>query len=234
MTSTKVFISYSRQDEQVADRIVSNLDGLGLDVWVDRREIQPGDSFLNKMNQGLGSANYILVLFSNASLQSQWVEREWMSGLANHGTTLIPIRLESEAIPPLLKDIVYIDFVQDQQKGLESLKSFFQREFSLVPLSPQDVSRRDSIPLLLQEATRRELRLVAQRCVSEDNFMSFLFDEDIDPSAIGGNSLNERLVNLLHFTNTEGILKDFAVWLNRERKRCVENQLKLIRQGYTE
>ena len=160
MTKPKVFISYSRQDIQIADKIVSALDSLGLSVWIDRREIKLGDSFVEKINQGLGSANYVLVLFSNAAIKSQWVTREWMSSLASQSTIIIPILLENGAIPPLLKDIPYINFVTDPQKGLKELTEFFQREFSAA-FAPQSRRGNDATTILLQSAKLREIRLVA-------------------------------------------------------------------------
>lgn len=224
----KIFISYSRQDEQVADKIVANLDSLGIPVWLDRREIQPGDSFLEKMNQGIGQASYVLVLFSNSSLQSKWVTREWASALANQSTTLIPILLEDGAIPPLLQDIVYIDFVSDHEKGLVNLANFFDQELSVITLVK---GRRGSASIPLHKASRRELRVVAQKCMNETKIMDFLFDMEIDPGEIGGSSLNNRLTNLLHYVNRDGMLKDFAIWLSNERKKCVEYQLEQVRQG---
>ncbi|CAN1212791.1 TIR domain-containing protein [Tumidithrix helvetica PCC 7403] len=231
-SAPKVFISYSRKDAEIADRIIDALDATGLSVWVDRREIKPGDSFLEKMSQGIGNANYILALFSDAARQSRWVTREWMAGLANESTTLIPVRLETGAIPALLKDIVYFDFVKDLQQGLEEIKSFFQKELGInrspqnyrSPLIPPPIS-----PLL--KVSRRELRLVAKQCVRDIEFMSFLYDADIDEGDIAGNSLNERLINLLHYTKTEGIDSEFADWLYKEKKRCVDNHLKLISEG---
>ena len=229
LAKPKIFISYSHQDSQIADNIVSALDSLGLSVWLDRREIKLGDSFLEKMNQGLGSANYVLVLFSNSALKSQWVTREWMSSLASQSTIIIPILLENGAIPPLLKDIIYINFVTDPQKGLKELTEFFQREFSAA-FAPQSRRGNDATTILLQSAKLREIRLVAQKCMVQKDFLAFLFDEDIDQDEIGGDSLNERLINLLHHTKTQGTLRDFLVWLSREKGRCVEHQLKLIRE----
>lgn len=77
-----IFISYTHQDADAARAIRSALDGAGLKPWLDEREISPGDSFLKCMNDGLTVADYVVVLFSQASLQSHWVEREWMSSLA--------------------------------------------------------------------------------------------------------------------------------------------------------
>jgi hypothetical protein len=230
MTQPHIFISYSRQDSQVADKIVDALDSLGLPVWIDRREIMPGDSWIERVDQALSNSNYVLVLFSHKARESSNVSIEWQSALARQ-TTLIPILLENGAIPSLLQSIVYIDFASDISKGLESLQSFFRREFSSFPIS--STTRRGSPPISLQAVSRRELRLVAQKCLNETIFLAFLWDEGIDKGEVEGssfNSFNERLVRFLHYLGEEDRIEDFAIWLSRERRKCVESQLKQLRQ----
>ena len=225
----KIFISYTHADSASARRIADALKRAGLEPWIDQEEIGPGDSFLEKMNAGLAASAYVLLLMSAAALASRWVNREWMSTLARQGTVLLPLLLEKCPLPPLLTDIVYIDFSNDFETGLRQLMEFFQRE-SRPATAPVEGRRGPLAAANLRGCSRRELRLVAQHCLDEPAFQAFLFDAEIEPGRIVGNSLHEKLVALLHITVTEGVLEHFADWLSRERPRCVTQQLEQVRR----
>lgn len=223
---TRVFISHSTVDAVVAQEIATALDSAGLSPWIDSREIRPGDSFLERMNQGISEASYVLLLWSEAAALSHWVMREWMSAAASRGTVVIPVLLDDSERPALLRDIVYIDLRRDRQAGIAALLDFFRRETS--PLRPPSAVRDGG--LSLRNASRRQIRLVALRCLDETGLRSFCFDAGLDPGSLAGASLHEKLVSLLHMAATEGLLLRFADWLETERYRCVRYQVDELRQ----
>jgi hypothetical protein len=221
-----IFVSYTRVDEAIAQQIVAALDRAGLQPWIDMREIKPGDSYLERMNEGLGEASYVLVLLSRNSLESQWVQREWLSTLADRATILIPIVLDNTEIPPLLRDIVHFDLRGDLSIGVARIVEFFQNETCQVPRR----AFRDNTGAkpLLAGVSRRQLRLVALKCVDNTGLSAFCFDASLDPNSLAGTSLHEKLVSLLHRVSNEDLLNDFASWLELERSRCVKSQLKML------
>ncbi len=221
-----IFVSYTRSDNAIAQQIVTALDQAGLQPWIDTREIKPGDSFLEKMNEGLGEASYVLLLLSRDSLESQWVQREWLSTLAGRATVLIPVLLDDSEIPPLLRDIVHFDLRGKISTGVEKIVEFFLNETSPVP---RRLFRDDgSVKPLLAGVSRRQLRLVAIQCVDSTGLSAFCFDAALDPNSLEGTSLHEKLVSLLHRVSNEDLLNDFASWLEVERTRCVKAQLKTL------
>lgn len=72
----KVFISHSNQDEALASEIVSSLEGAGLEVWYDRREIIPGDNWADRIAIGLREANAMVVLVTPSALESNHMQRD--------------------------------------------------------------------------------------------------------------------------------------------------------------
>ena len=78
----RIFISHASKDQEVARQIAAALDSAGQAPWLGLREIRPGDSFVERMNEGLAKASYVLVLLSEAANASRWVTREWMAALA--------------------------------------------------------------------------------------------------------------------------------------------------------
>lgn len=226
-SSPRVFISYAREDFDIAERIVKTLNEIGLVPWIDTTEIRPGDSFIEKMNEGLTKASYVLLLLSQASLSSKWVSREWMATLAEDSSVLLPLLVEDCNVPSLLKDIVYLDLRHDLEKGLEQLISFFKGETD--PALPYRAVKGSSAkPKGLQGVSRRHLRLLALRCLTETNLNSFLFDAQMGAGALKGNSLHEKITYLLVDLANQGILAEFADWFNLEPTcgRCIAAGLK--------
>lgn len=93
---SEVFISYSREDRSRAKKIAKRLQQLGLDIWWDR-EIPPGRSFDEVIQEALESAKCVIVLWSKVSVESHWVKEEAQRGL-DRGI-LIPVLVDPVPIP---------------------------------------------------------------------------------------------------------------------------------------
>ena len=171
----QIFISYAQEDAAMADLIVKALEGLAFTLWIDRAKIKPGDSFVEKMNQGLSKASYVVVLVSRASLASRWVSREWMSTLAAAETVLLPVLIEDCELPAILRDVLYVDLRTDKDAGLARLRLFFEKEHTPVTTTRETV-RAKSAGVTLRTVSRRHLRLVALRCMTEKELQGFLFE----------------------------------------------------------
>jgi hypothetical protein len=73
----KVFISHSSTDKPFVERLARDLlSGEGIDAWLDKWEIRPGDRIPDKLEEGLSSANVFLLILSPESVKSQWVSYE--------------------------------------------------------------------------------------------------------------------------------------------------------------
>lgn len=108
---TQVFISYSRSDMEFVQRLAADLQRAGLDVWWDISDIQGSDVWERKIQEGLNSSQYIIVVLTPASLESRWVRREYLSA-DNKGLRIIPLKLKaSNDLPLTLRDIQPIDSV---------------------------------------------------------------------------------------------------------------------------
>jgi hypothetical protein len=222
MVMKKIFVSYSHEDASPATQITRALEEAGFRLWIDQQEIRPGDSFLERMNEGLEDASYFLLLLSSAAVSSRWVTKEWMATLASGGTVIIPVRLDDTPLPLLLRDVVYVDMRPNMHAGVEEIVRFFRREISEV--SPR---LRTSV-FSLKHLSRRQLRLLALACLDELGLSSFCFDSQLDPRSLSGSSVHEKLVYLMHVAASEGLLESFAEWLEAERSKCLKQQIKTL------
>lgn len=104
MASPQVFISYSNADKAFADCLQVDLLSIGVSVWKDDKEIEPGDSISSRIEQAINTSDYFLFILSESSISSSWVE--WESRIAlslalrKGKPRVIPIRLHDVELPP--------------------------------------------------------------------------------------------------------------------------------------
>ena len=70
-----IFISYARADRPRAETLAAALHQTGWSVWWDR-EIPPGRSFDEVIEEALSQASCVVVIWSEASVRSEWVKTE--------------------------------------------------------------------------------------------------------------------------------------------------------------
>ncbi len=87
-----VFISYSRRDKVVADRVHQRVTQRGLSCFYDTRSINVGDLWRDELYGAIMSARTMILLISRNSLDSKEVLRETNKAI-NYETMICPIVL---------------------------------------------------------------------------------------------------------------------------------------------
>jgi hypothetical protein len=128
MMHPKVFVSHASDDK---DRFVmdfsKNLREKGIDAWVDKWEILPGDSLIDKIfEEGLKKADAIIVVLSQFSINKPWVKEELDASIVkkiNKGTKIIPVVLDNCEVPESLKSTVWekITDLENYQENLDRI-----------------------------------------------------------------------------------------------------------------
>jgi len=110
----KIFISYSRQDSEIARFLDSSLTTSGVETFLDERDILVGDSFPDRIYEGIGSAHHLLYIISNSSTTSEWVREELSVAKVKQkeekGFRILPVLIEDVPLPTSVKHIQYADF----------------------------------------------------------------------------------------------------------------------------
>jgi uncharacterized membrane protein YhaH (DUF805 family) len=91
-----VFVSYAREDRARAELMARNLEAAGYDVFWDN-EIPPGQTWADYTEAKLGESKVTLVLWTAASVASQWVREE--ARMARDKGKLIPVLLDGTPPP---------------------------------------------------------------------------------------------------------------------------------------
>jgi hypothetical protein len=93
----RLFISYARVDREPVERLAAALSAAGHQVWWDAA-LEGGHHFAAEIERELNAADAVIVVWSPASVTSNWVLDEAMHG-RDRGC-LIPVRFD-ETPPPL-------------------------------------------------------------------------------------------------------------------------------------
>ena len=154
------FISYSHHDRRFARRLFDQLQGQGIRCWLDEHQMLPGDDIYERVDEGIRLYDKVLLICSEASLTSWWVDNEVDSAFAKERRlmrerkekvlALIPINLDGylfdEAFrggkKQLLRSRLAADFA-----GWERDNEQFERPFErLVQALRSDAAVREPSP----------------------------------------------------------------------------------------
>ena len=191
MPNKRVFLCHSSADKPFVDRLANDLTQMNVGVWYDKWEIKLGDSILTKISEGIESHDYLAIILSKTSVQSDWVRLELNAGLMKEleekEVFVLPLLLEDCKVPVLLKDKRRADFKNSYEDGFEELL------FKIFPDSEKTITRTKEF--------RSAQYLISGLAATDNN---------------GTNTLNEtQLRFIFKFRN------EFKNWLGTEEKRLL-------------
>ncbi len=93
------FISYSSQDDPFARKLYDDLQNSGVRCWFAPEDMKIGDKILHSIDESIRLQDKLLIILSEDSIKSQWVEGEVTNALhleVERGEpVLFPIRLDN-------------------------------------------------------------------------------------------------------------------------------------------
>ena len=128
-----VFVSYASQDRERVAPIVEAIEQRGWSVWWDRA-ISGGAAFDRAIEQAIDDAGCIVVVWSDASVESEWVRTEANEGLERG--VLLPITLDDVRPPLAFRRTQTLEFT-DGRGDIEALISALQ---GIVPVGEEGVA----------------------------------------------------------------------------------------------
>ena len=203
-SKARVFVSHSSKDKPFVRKLVEALRGHNLNVWIDERELQVGDSIVAGVSEGLKDADYLVAVLSKASIGSRWVQAELnarlMEELSGKGVAVLPALIEDCELPTLLKDRVYADFRHDFNAGLQKLLAAFEQEGeSSVDAAPEVAIKAVSCSKKLSAITLADLRRRISKGMNRGEVSALWFAvlETEMENDMKGRELSECVISLL-------------------------------------
>lgn len=183
----KVFIAHSSKDHDFVLSLAKKLKEDQIDVWVDDWELEVGDSIIQKINEGLEKSSFLIIVFSEYSIKSDWVLRELNSTLMRQITKkdvkILPILLEvkPEELPPLLSDIYAVkfsrNFINETQykKLIEPIKEIVKSDelAKYQDIFFENIAHVDII-LGKKQPTRHEVEFIF-KLIRDDHYRNYFF-----------------------------------------------------------
>lgn len=146
MTQTmnpKVFISHASEDkERFVINFGTKLRAKGIDAWIDRWEMLPGDSLVDKIfAEGIKNAQAVIVILSRISVSKKWVREELNASVVkriNDNSKLIPVVIDDCEIPECLQSTVWekIDDLSNYDENLDRIIMSILGHREKPPLGP--------------------------------------------------------------------------------------------------
>jgi len=146
----KVFISHSSIDKPFVERLATDLRTReGIDAWLDKWEILPGDRIPEKLEEGLSQAGILVLVLSPESVKSQWVSYEkdaWLTAQVNEekramqeartpNRRLIPVLYKDCEKPFFLQSFLHVSINdQNYDAGFQQLIRGIRGESGKPPL----------------------------------------------------------------------------------------------------
>ena len=147
-----VFLSYSRRDSPMFERVRDTLCAVGLIVWTDEN-LKPGTpSWKNAIEKAIEQASCLVVLLSPDSKDSVWVERE-LEYASSHNIPIFPLLIrgtEKTAVPFELGNIQRADIRHDYAGGMRALVTGIGQQLAI----PNLIQRIDKATRPIQHVSR--------------------------------------------------------------------------------
>ena len=119
----RVFLSHSGRDRWIATQLDRNLRSIGgVETFLDEKDLQAGDRITERCRVEITRCDEMLIVFSSASQQSDWVKAEigaaWVLGKR---IVILLDKLSPRDIPQIVSDYKAFD-LNDAERYLEEVK----------------------------------------------------------------------------------------------------------------
>jgi hypothetical protein len=116
---SQIFISYSRRDVEIVDRIVGSLNEAALKVWIDREDIASGNSWRVQIVEAIDTCGAFVLMLSGNSAISTNVQKEVILA-QDSGRRIFVVMLDPVKPPAELRyQLAGLQFIDLQMLGLD-------------------------------------------------------------------------------------------------------------------
>lgn len=137
----RIFISYSRVDEQHAKKMYDSLAKERYSPWLDKVSLLPGQEWESEIKKAIRESHFFVLLLSKNSVDKRgYLQREIRFALDVFQTMpagsiyLIPVRLDECHVPETLASIQWVDMFPNWDEGIKKIcqSIYFQRSHEIL------------------------------------------------------------------------------------------------------
>jgi len=150
-----LFISHSSEDHHVVSKIKEDLQRNGFSSYIATQDPCPGQHISSKIERAIKESDAVIVIVSNASNKSPWVQQE--IGYAKARKAIIPIRIDDSKPPAMLEGIDCLNYSPDLVRNIKEIidiaiknsKQNSESEFEICDEGPHTINPGEYLPLPL-------------------------------------------------------------------------------------
>jgi hypothetical protein len=155
----KVFISHSSTDKRFVRKLKDDLNENDIQTWFDEDELDLGDTLSDKLDSALEDSSHFLIVLSEASVKSEWVQYELEKALKQKNSNLlqkvIPVKYKSCEVPKELEKLLYSDISKEIREVIgdrivfttPGYKAFLEKLCNSIRNSEKQLTQQDKVEL---------------------------------------------------------------------------------------
>src|SRR4051812_43653880 len=119
-TRGHIFFSYRSLEMDFAIRLAADLKNAGVNVWMDRLDIKPGDDWVAALQEGVNNSAAVIAVLSPEYVSAKYCRNE-LSRAVRLGRPIFPILLRplpNEEWPIEIERHQYTDFTRWQDESV--------------------------------------------------------------------------------------------------------------------
>lgn len=159
MEQSTVFVSYSSKDLEIVNYIVSKLQNMNIAYWKAPEMIPAGSSYAKEIPKAIQNCQIVLLILSDSSQESIWVEKEIDSAICNR-KVIIPFQIKEMELNDTFK--FYLNNVQTVMYYQNNEEAFKMLRAKLSPINSDkelDVhnqnANKNSLPVVKDKSRRQ-------------------------------------------------------------------------------
>lgn len=153
---SSIFLSHNSKDKKFVRELANRLKNYKVKVWIDEAEIKIGDSLIKKIERGIDEMEFLGVVLSPNSIDSEWVNKEVemaMNGEINgRKVNVLPLLYRKCTMPGFLRGKLYADFTS-KKKFDES----FDKVLETLGVDKKDNTRVSGATCMLEKDFRQKI-----------------------------------------------------------------------------
>jgi len=160
---TRLFISHTHEDADAAARIVSYLEGRGVQCWISSRDIPPQAIYADAIAEAMQGSSACVVLITDTANESKAMKRE-LELASHYDKPFIPILVDGSepaaGFDYYLRNTQWVDYARDGESALDRIVAPVQRSPAPVS-SPSTIAHTSSRKRLLSVPAIAVLLVIA-------------------------------------------------------------------------
>lgn len=115
-----IFVSYSRRDLEIVNRLVEMIQRAGINIWIDREAIKAGKLWRTQIVQAIDTCDAFVLMLSSSSAASENVRKE-IDLAQDSGRSIFIMNLDQAKIPADMRyQLVGLQFIDLKSLGFDS------------------------------------------------------------------------------------------------------------------